>query len=154
MTWPSFDFDLVGMDVCYSLAFYHDDVRLRPKKVKVANGLTIVPGDVILRLGGEKTSAGFTSIWFDDKNDGADGKGLVYEGSHTGLDGDFLCFLQLKDGKKVRPAYENYKAIYFAYRELNPDRPDWGWFHTNHAGAGRRVETTNLILRKERYHEE
>lgn len=151
MVWTSFEFDLIGMDICYSLAFYSDKVKLQPKEIKTANGLTLRPGDVVLRLGGNKTSAGFTSIWFDDKNDGADGKGLVYEGVHTGLGGDYLCFLQLKDGKKVRPSYENYKAIYFAYKEMNPHRPDWGWFHTNHAAAGRIVETTNVILRKEPY---
>lgn len=149
--WTGFEFDIIGTDICYFLGFFKGDIKLSPKTIETANGLFIRPGDVILRLGGKKTSAGFSTIWFDDENDGQDGKGLLYEGTYYGLDGGFLLFTQLREGKRVMPEREEYKLLYYAFKEMNPDRPDWGWFFTNQAGAGRIVETTHTILRKESY---
>jgi hypothetical protein len=141
--WTAFDFDLIGTDVCYILAFYRKGVRLEPEPIKTANGLTIRPGDVIMHLGGEKTSAGFSTIWFDDYG------GLIYEGTYTGLDGVFICFSQIKYGMKVIPIFKNYKTMYFAFIPL--DLPSLEWMFTNQAGAGRLVETTKVKLRKEPY---
>lgn len=142
--WTAFDFDLIGTDVCYMLAFYRKDVKLNQEPIPTANGLTIRPGDVIMHLGGKKTSAGFSTIWFDDD------KGLVYEGKYSGLDGEFICFRMIRNHKKVETAHHDYKTIYFAFIQLKHNPPTW--MFTNHACAGRLVETTKVKLRKEPYY--
>lgn len=148
-TWTGFDCEITGTDVCYILGFFRKDVALVDIPVKTANGLTIEVGDVLLSLGGPKTSAGFSTIWFDDENDGADGKGLVYKGQYQGLDGTYLCFNQLKYFREVEPTWDKYKRMYFAFIESG--LPGLEWIFTNQAGAGRVSETTNVILRRSKH---
>lgn len=145
-TWTGFELDLIGTDVSYILGFFKKDVKLDPMPTWTKNGLTIEVGSVILRLGGTKTSAGFSTIWFDDENDGADGGGLIYKGKFRGLDGKYLCFTQLRNFIEVKPAFDKYKLMYFAF--LESGLPGLEWMFTNQAGAGRISETTNVILRR------
>jgi hypothetical protein len=149
--WTGFEFDLIGTDISYILGLYKASAKLIPKPVETANGQTIRPGDVVLRLGGKKTSAGFSTIWFDDENNGADGKGLVYEGCLAGLDGEYLCFTELRDFKKVKHVWKNYKEMYYAFIESG--LPGNRWLFTNQACSGRVTETTNVILRREPHYD-
>ena len=148
-TWTNFDFDLIGLDTCYILGFYRKVVDLIPESFETANGLTIDTGTVVLRLGGSKTSAGFSTIWFDDENDGADGKGLLYKGKIRSLDGEYLCFTQLRDFKEINPTFDQYKTMFFAFIESG--LPEKELMFTNQAGSGRVTETTNVILRRNKH---
>jgi len=132
--WKGFDFDLIGTECCYILGFYRANIKLIQEPAPNSAGVIISPGDVLMNLGGKKTSAGFTHIWFDP------GGGLCYRGIHAGLDGKFVCFDQLKNGKVIEASCQEYKRLYFAYQLMDIDPPCW--FHTNHAVAGRIVETT------------
>lgn len=147
--WTNFDFDLVGLDTCYILGFYRKKVELIKESFETENGLTVTPGTVILRLGGRKTSAGFSTIWFDDENDGADGKGLVYKGKIRSLDGEYLCFTQLRDFQEVKPTFNKYKVMFFAFIESG--LPEKELLFTNQVGSGRVTETTNVILRRDKH---
>ncbi len=140
--WTGFEFDLIGTDVSYILGLYQDQEPLE-EPVKLANGIELRPGDIIAHLGGDKTSAGFSIIWFDDD------KGLIYEGKLRSLDGEFLCFTQLQNGKRVSPLIPPYKRMYFAFIDTDLDSREW--MFTNQAGAGRLVETTKVKIRKEPY---
>lgn len=138
--WPGYGFDIIGTDTSYILQLY-TNTEPYPETIDLANGKELNPGDIITRLGGSKTSAGFSTIWFDE------GKGLVYEGVLTSLDGEFLCFTQLKNGKRTMPKNDNAKAAYFAF--INSKLKSREWIFTNHAGSGRLVETTDVEIRKE-----
>jgi len=136
--WRGFEFDLIGMDICYMLGFYKRKVHLQQIPAPNAAGVVIEPGDILTNLGGKKTSAGFTHIWFDP------GGGLCYQGTHTGLDGKFLCFDQIKNGQILKPQRDEYKRLFYAYQLMDIDPPCW--FFTNHARAGRILEST--IIKK------
>lgn len=144
LVWPGFEFDLIGTDACYILGIYTEAKPLA-ESIMLANGQELQAGDVITQLGGEKTSAGFSTIWFDDD------KGLLYEGKLIGLDGEFLCFNQLRNRKRVVPSSNKYRRMYFAF--IDSKLPSREWIFTNQAGSGRLVETTNVKLRKEPYHD-
>ena len=134
--WPGYDFDLIGTDVCYILAFFREPV-FRAVPAPLEDGFEIIPGDKLLRIGGKKTSAGYTILTFDP------GHELEYVGKHIGLDGEFVCFHQPGKGGP----HGKYVRYVFAYRIMSDDLPTT-WFYTNHAGSGRIVETTDVI-RKE-----
>ena len=138
LVWTGFDFDLMATDVCHILGFYRNKVKLHPDPAPNSAGVNLLPGDTVMKVGGHKTSAGFTVIWFDP------GGGLSYRGIHKGLDGTYVCFDQLKNGVRIKAKHQEYKRLYFAWRIMDIEPPCW--FHCNHAGSGRIVETTVLEL--------
>lgn len=133
-TWNAFAFDLIGSDVCYMLGFRRSNIHLQQIPAPNNAGIIINPGDVLTKLGGHKTSAGYTTIWFDA------GGGLCYQGMHSGLDGHFLCFDQVKSGKVIKAKYQEWGRLYYAYQIINLDPVRW--FFTNRSVAGRIMEST------------
>lgn len=129
MQWSGFEFELIGIDVCYILAF-RSEPEIDQKSITLGDGSTLRPGDKLTHIGGKKTSAGFSTIWFDDD------KAMEYVGIHSGLDGRFACFRQ---GGKFG-SHNNFKCLVFAWKVFD-DFPS-EWFFTNQAGAGRIMETT------------
>lgn len=61
---------------------------LEQNPMRLADGMEIVPGDKLIRLGGKKTSAGFSSIHM------LPGSTLEYAGIFTDVEGEAMLFRQ------------------------------------------------------------
>jgi len=131
---PDFEYDLISADVCFMFGFPIVP-ELKPECLAVADTFLNV-GDLVTRLGGDKTSAGFECIWFDK------GNGLRYIGTHIGLKGDkAVMFEQVRNGSVINSGI-GYKSLYFGY--FIHDKFNW-IFATRHR-SGRVVETKNIEI--------
>ena len=118
------EFTLLGNSFCMwtDLA----PAKVQPVPLLIQDGRSIQPGDKVTRLGGSKTSAGWTTIRM------LPGEYLTYLGQYSNLEGTLVLF------------------------QPREPKPDWivaFWLHAKHgtillfhftpANSGRQVETTH-----------
>lgn len=104
---------------------------IEPAPLKLPGGPAVGPGTLFSKLGGTKTSAGFTIIEMFE------GHYLEYLGMVKAPEEDLVIFRQIPDvGKEFYPCYFKF------------DGDDGAWLlHLNRSGSSRVVELTNCIFK-------
>lgn len=111
---------------------------IAPEEVKLANGQCIRPGDLILKMGGKRTSAGYFRLEMIEPHS------LEFQGVFEN-EGSKLLLFHKHDGEKIQPmTHDEYPFLFIAYHLLQ----DGGkWMFCTPAIAGRLVETTLPVIR-------
>jgi hypothetical protein len=135
LAWNRPTYTLHGGDVCYWVVPGPGFPELDGAPVVLADKSVLRPGERIVAVGGDRTSAGFANFRMED------GYSLEYCGSVPGESCEqgkrLLLFREIgKDGVAGRG--EN---GWVAWLELGPGR----WFFTSRAHASRIVETANVV---------
>lgn len=95
---------------------------IEPAPLKLPDGREIRPGDRVTRLGGRKTSAGYTTVRMIEPGF------LVYRGENRSLDGTLVVF-------DTEPA-QSHRVVFW--------RHGFNLYHFTPACSGRLVELTDV----------
>ena len=118
------EFELLGNSYCMWTDL--SPRKIQPTPLKLQDGRTIQPGDRVTRLGGKKTSAGWTTIHM------LPGEYLTYLGQYSNLEGTLVLF-------QTREPKADYTVAFW----LHDSCGEILLFHFTPANSGRQVETTH-----------
>jgi len=136
--YTEFAYDKFSVWECWFFGF-HTKPRLSTTPVQLQDGRMLQVGEILVKLGGKRTSAGFVDLTFYK------GSGFELAGTFKSLDGDIVCFHQWQNGKRKKMTLDNYKAVYCGYA-ISEGMPGQ-WIFSTPAIAGRVVETECAIIK-------